>query len=140
MAKKKKGYRELKKYRIANGDTNEFVVDFKKYADEFTKLLKKKYCFILGNGQKFFLKLEEGNFYHLLGFHKFTKTIFVQMIEQDAYSYNATNFYNDVMNENIKFDCWIKSFWDYFIEEFNWIESDIEPVKLKKIYADWKNK
>ena len=29
MAKKKKGYRELKKYRVANGDTNEFVVDFK---------------------------------------------------------------------------------------------------------------
>ena len=68
--------------------------------------MKKKYYFILGNGQKFFLKFEEGNFYHLLGFHKFTKTIFVQMIEQDAYSYNATNFYNDVMNENIKFDWW----------------------------------
>lgn len=34
MAKKKKGYRELKKYRVANGDTNEFVVDFKKCADE----------------------------------------------------------------------------------------------------------
>ena len=102
--------------------------------------MKKKYYFILVNGQKFFLKFEEGNFYHLLGFHKFTKTIFVQMIELDAYSYNATNFYNDVMNENIKFDGWIKSFWDYFIEEFNWIESDIGPVKLKKIYADWKNK
>jgi hypothetical protein len=47
------------------------------------------------------------------------------------------SIYNNFVDNSV---FWIKSFWDYFIEEFNWIESDIEPVKLKKIYADWKNK
>jgi len=108
MAKKKKGYQELKRYRKTNGNKDEIVVDLKKYADEFTKLLKKRYHFILSNGQKISLKFEEGNFYHLLGFHKFTKTVFVQMITQDVYNYNATDFYNDVLNENIKFDWWNK--------------------------------
>lgn len=106
MAKKKKGYQELQKYRVAKGDTEEFIVDLKKYADEYAKLLKKRYSFVLSNGQKISLKFEEGNFYHLLGFHKFTKTVFAQMISQDTYSYNATDFYNDVLNENIKFDWW----------------------------------
>lgn len=106
MAKKKKGYQELKKYRTANGYTDELTVDLKKYADEFSKLLKKIYHFILSNEQKISLKFEEGNFYHLLGFHKFTKTVFVQMISQDTYNYNATDFYNDVLNEYIKFDWW----------------------------------
>lgn len=106
MAKKKKGYQELKRYRVANGNTDEFIVDLKEIADEFKKLLKKRYYFLLSNGQKISLKFEEGNFYHLLGFHKFTKTVFVQMISQDTYSYNATDFYNDVLNEHIKFDWW----------------------------------
>lgn len=106
MAKNKKGYQELKRYRMTSGNTDEFIINLKKYADEFTKLLKKRYYFILSNGQKISLKFEEGNFYHLLGFHKFTKTVFAQMISQDTYSYNATDFYKDVLNENIKFDWW----------------------------------
>lgn len=53
MAKKKKGYQELKKYRTANGYTDELTVDLKKYADEFSKLLKKIYHFILSYDKKF---------------------------------------------------------------------------------------
>ncbi len=106
MAKKKKGYQEFRKYQIANGSTEEYTVNLKKCAEEFAKLLGKKYHFLLSNGQSIILKFEEGNFYHLLGFHKFTNTIFFQMIEQDAYDYNATNFYNDVLDEKIKFDWW----------------------------------
>jgi len=33
---------------------------------------------------------------------------------------------------------WTKAFWEYFVANFNWIESNIEPTVLKKIYEDWR--
>lgn len=106
MAKRKKGYQELARYQKARGNSDQYVVDFKQYADEFSKMLGKSYHFLLENGQKMCLKFEEGNFYHMLGFHKFSRTVFSQMVAQDAYEYGAADFYNDVVDERIKFDWW----------------------------------
>lgn len=33
---------------------------------------------------------------------------------------------------------WTKAFWEYFVDKFNWIESNIEPTVMKKIYEDWR--
>ena len=106
MAKKKKGYQEYSKYRKSkvlteNLDLKDY--DFKSYAEEFQKLLNKKFLIKLNNGQMIDLVFQEGNFYHLLGFHKFKKTLFYTLIKNESISYNATDFYKDVLDANITF-------------------------------------
>lgn len=107
MAKKKKtrkGYSELDEYKKSLGVTEESSVpNFKQLAEEFQKLLNKRYIAKLNNGQIIKFTFQEGNFYHLLGFHKFKKTIFEAMIKDMTIDYTPSDFYKDVQDGNIKY-------------------------------------
>lgn len=106
MAKNKKGYQEYLNYRKAKGLPQSLDVadyDFKGLAEEFQKLLKKRFLIKLSDGNTIDLVFREGNFYHLLGFHKFKKTLFYTLIKNETISYSATDFYKDVLESNITF-------------------------------------
>ena len=106
MAKKKKGYQDYKKYRKNQGRSeklSEEDIDFCYLAKEYSKLLGKKYHVILNNDEKIDFIFREGNFYHLLGFHKFVRTIFHYMIMQKSIAYSQMNFFRDTLAGNIKY-------------------------------------
>lgn len=58
-------------------------IDIRNLAEEYEKLLNKKFCYIFSGKMKIEFQFKMENFYHLLGFHKLTDVTVVKMIENN---------------------------------------------------------
>lgn len=104
MAKNKKSNKYFENHKKDKIDIRNKHFDFEFYATEYKKLLEKKYFILLDNGEVFSVSFDEGNFFHLLGFHKFENTVFYSMINDETIDYTQQNFFEDVYNGNIWYE------------------------------------
>ena len=104
MAKNKKSNKYFENHKKDKIDIRNKHFDFGFYATEYKKLLEKKYFILLDNGEVFSISFDEGNFFHLLGFHKFENTLFYSMINDETINYTQQNFFEDVYNGNIWYE------------------------------------
>ena len=77
-------------------------MNLQEIAKEYKALQQKEYLYGIENGEHISFKFTNNDFYHLLGFQKFSKDVtIVKMIENNVYY--KEKFYKDVLNGDITF-------------------------------------
>lgn len=77
-------------------------IDLQQLAVEYSRLLNKKFCYVLSGGIEMQFQFKMENFYHLLGFHKLTDVTVVKMVEE--HKLKKEDFYKYVKDGRITMD------------------------------------